>query len=428
MLDPKLVRSDPEAVARQLARRGFVLDVARIRRLEERRRELQGRVQQLREERNAHARRVGREIAAARAEGRDIAPLLERGEALKAACQEAEAALDEVQAEFEAYLLEVPNLPDPEVPDGTDESHNVELRRVGQPRAFDFPVRDHVALGEAAGCLQLEAAARMSGARFAVLSGDLARLQRALVQFMLDLHVAEHGYREVYVPDLVGRAALVGTGQLPKFEEDLFRVAGPRELFLIPTGEVPVTNLHREEILEGELPRKYVSHTPCFRAEAGASGADTRGLIRQHQFEKVELVQFAAPEESAAALESLTRDAEAVLERLELPYRRVALCAGDLGFAAARTYDLEVWIPSQGRYREISSCSNFRDFQARRLKVRWRNPAHGRPELVHTLNGSGLAVGRTLVALVENFQQGDGSVAIPDALRPYLGGRERILR
>jgi seryl-tRNA synthetase len=337
-----------------------------------------------------------------------------------------EAKLDTLQAELTAIQLGLPNLLDDSVPEGRDEAANVEVRRWGEPRSFGFEPKDHAVLGAPLG-MDFEAASRMSGARFVVLTGALARLQRALVQFMLDRHVDEHGYREAYVPYLVHATALVGTSQLPKFEQDLFSVAGDPGFYLIPTAEVPVTNLVRDQILDASaLPLKFVAHTPCFRSEAGASGKDTRGMIRQHQFEKVELVHIVRPEQSPAALEELTGHAEAILRALELPYRVLALCAGDVGFASTKTYDLEVWLPSQQRYREISSCSNCGDFQARRLQARWRNPATGKPELVHTLNGSGVAVGRALVAILENGQQADGSVTIPVALRPYLGGLEAL--
>jgi len=423
MLDPRLLRSDIEAVRRALARRGFELDVARYEALESRRKALQTRVQELQSRRNARSKAIGR----AKAAGEDIAPLREEVAAIGRELEAAEGELRALLAELEAFQLAIPNLPHESVPDGADESANREVRRWGEPPAFDFEPLDHVALGARHGWLDFEAAARLSGARFVVLRGEAARLQRALIQFMLDLHTREHGYTEVYVPYLVHREALVGTGQLPKFEEDLFRVEAEPPFWLVPTAEVPVTNLVRETILRAEaLPLRYVCHTPCFRAEAGAYGRDTRGMIRQHQFEKVELVQIVRPAESYEALEALTGHAEAVLRRLELPYRVVSLCAGDLGFAAAKTYDLEVWLPGQGRYREISSCSNFEAFQARRMQARWRNPDTGRPEPVHTLNGSGLAVGRTLVAILENYQQADGSVVVPAALRPYLGGLERI--
>ncbi|MFA5548905.1 MAG: serine--tRNA ligase [Porticoccaceae bacterium] len=427
MLDPRLVRSDPETVAIALAKRGFSLDVAWLRDLEDQRRAAQERTQALQAERNAYAKAMGKEMAAAKAEGRDLEPLKAKGEALKNAVHDAEAELEAIQARLEAYLLEVPNTPDVEVPEGKSEDDNVEIRRWGEPRAFAFEPRDHVDLGAPADLLDFEAATKVAGSRFSVMRGEFARLHRALIQFMLDTHIDGHGYREVYVPYIVNRESLLGTGQLPKFAADLFKLDDEREFYLIPTAEVPVTNIHRDDILAPEqLPVKYVCHSPCFRSEAGSYGKDTRGLIRQHQFEKVELVQFVRPDESDAALEALTGHAEAILKKLGLPFRTIILCGGDIGFSAARTYDIEVWVPSQGKYREISSCSNFRDFQARRLKARWRNPDTGKPELLHTLNGSGLAVGRTLLAIVENFQEADGSVVVPEVLRPYMGGVERI--
>lgn len=427
MLDPKLVRSQPDTLAAALAKRGFTLDLAWLEKLEAQRREVQERTQTLQAERNAYAKSMGKEMAAAKAEGRDIEPLKARGEALKNAVNEAEQALEDIQKQLEDYLLGVPNVPDEAVPEGKSEDDNVEIRRWGEPRNFAFDIKDHVDLGVPGDALDFETATKITGSRFAVLRGGFARLHRALIQFMLDVHVTEHGYSEVQVPYIVNRDSLVGTGQLPKFEQDLFKLTDDREFYLIPTAEVPVTNIHRGEILSPEqLPIKYVCHTPCFRSEAGSYGKDTRGLIRQHQFEKVELVMFARPEESEAALETLTGHAEAILKKLGLPFRTIILCGGDIGFSSARTYDIEVWVPSQGKYREISSCSNFRDFQARRLKARWRNPETGKPELLHTLNGSGLAVGRTLLAIVENYQQADGSIVIPDVLRPYMGGLERI--
>ena len=424
MLDSRLLRSDPEAVASNLARRGFALDLGQFRALEERRKSVQVAADELRAARNAHAKSVGK----AKAQGQDIAPLLAEGEALSRRLEELEGELTAVQAESDALLLGLPNLLHESVPEGRDETANAEVRRWGEPRSFEFTPLDHVAIGEKLG-MDFEAAGRISGARFVVLKGPLARLHRALIQYMLDMHTEGHGYTEVYVPYLVARQALVGTGQLPKFEEDLFRTtSGEQELFLIPTAEVPVTNLARESILEADtLPRRYVAHTPCFRSEAGSYGKDTRGVIRQHQFEKVELVQVVKPEDSYAALEELTGHAEKVLQGLGLPYRVVALCAGDIGFGSSKTYDLEVWLPGQGKYREISSCSNCEAFQARRMQARWRNPATGKPEPVHTLNGSGVAVGRALVAVLENYQQPDGSVRVPEALRPYMGGAD-VLR
>jgi seryl-tRNA synthetase len=420
VIDPKLLRSDPDAVARNLARRGFVLDVSALRALEEKRKPWAVEVDRLRAERNAQAKAVGQ----AKARGEDVTGLIARTEGLASELARAEGELESVQRELEQWQLGLPNLLHESVPDGRDESANREVSRWGEPRRFDFPVRDHVEIGERLRGLDFEAATRISGARFVVMRGQVARLHRALGQFMLDLHTREHGYTEVYVPYLVRPDALVGTGQLPKFEADLFAaIGGPQPYFLIPTAEVPVTNLVRGEILSaGALPLRCVAHTPCFRSEAGAAGKDTRGMIRNHQFDKVELVQIVRPADSYAALEELTAHAEIVLQRLGIPYRRVALCAGDVGFGSAKTYDLEAWLPSQQRFREISSCSNFEAFQARRMQARWRNPASGKPEPVHTLNGSGLAVGRTLVAVLENYQQADGSVAIPAALAPWMGG------
>ncbi len=425
MLDPKLVRTEPEAIAAALNKRGFHLDVDRLKELESQRRSIQEKAQTLQAERNAYAKSMGKQIAAAKAGGLDTTPLREKGEQLKKLCVAAEDELSSVQLEFEQYLAQVPNVPDDQVPAGQDENDNVEIRRWGQPRQFAFPVRDHVDLG-AAGLLDFETAVKIAGSRFSVLYGELARLHRALIQFMLDTHIREHDYREIYVPYIVNRDSLYGTGQLPKFGEDLFRLEGDHGYYLIPTAEVPVTNVYREQIIEENLPVKFVCHSPCFRSEAGSYGKDTRGMIRQHQFEKVELVQFVPPALSDQAHEELTAHAEAILQKLELPYRTVILCGGDLGFSSARTYDIEVWLPSQDRYREISSCSNFRDYQARRLKCRWRNPATGKPELVHTLNGSALAVGRTLVAIMENYQQAEGSILIPNVLRPWMGGIESI--
>ena len=423
MLDSKQLRTDTEAVARNLARRGFVLDLEGFRALEERRKQVQIDADRLRAERNANAKAVGM----AKGKGEDASELLKRGESLTHALAIAEADLERVQVEADQWLMGLPNLLHDSVPEGRDESANVELRRHGEPRQFDFEPADHVDVGVRLGGLDFEAAARISGARFMVLRGSLARLHRALAQFMLDLHTSEHGYQEIYAPYLVSAAALTGTGQLPKFEQDLFKVDGERPFYLIPTAEVPVTNLVREQILTAEqVPLRFVAHTPCFRSEAGAAGKDTRGLIRQHQFDKVELVHVVKPADSYAALEQLTGHAEEVLKRLELPYRVLALCAGDIGFGSAKTYDLEVWLPGQGKYREISSCSNCEAFQARRMQARWRNPETGKPEPVHTLNGSGIAVGRAMVAILENYQNADGSVTVPVALRPYMGGQERL--
>lgn len=425
MLDPKLLRSDPAAIAAQLARRGFVLDLVKLSAIEASRRKWQVRADELRGERNRHAKTVGR----AKAQGQDIAPLLQQVETLGAELMAAEAGLAVAQSEFDDLIMGLPNLLHESVPDGRSEDANVELRRWRAPREFGFKPRDHVEIGEALGQMDFAAAGKISAARFTVLKGPLARLQRALIHFMLDLHTREHGYTEVYVPYLVNAQSMTGTGQLPKFEADLFTIPGEQKFYLIPTAEVPVTNLARDTIFETDaLPLRYVAHTPCFRSEAGSYGRDTRGMIRQHQFEKVELVHFARPQDSYAELEALTRNAEEVLKRLELPYRVVALCAGDLGFGAAKTYDLEVWLPGQQQYREISSCSNFEAFQARRLQARWRNPETGKPELLHTLNGSGVAAGRALVAVLENYQQADGSVAVPEALRPYMAGATTISR
>ena len=424
MLDSKQLRTETEAVAHNLARRGFALDLDAFRALEERRKAVQIEADRLRAERNANAKAVGM----AKGKGEDATALLSRGEQLTGELAAAESALAAVQTESDAWLMGLPNLLHDSVPDGRDETANVEVRRHGTPRVFDFTPLDHVDLGAKLGGLDFEAAARISGARFAVLRGGIARLHRALAQFMLDLHTGEHGYQEIYAPYLVSPEALVGTGQLPKFAQDLFAVPGERPFYLIPTAEVPVTNLVREQIIAPEaLPMRYVAHTPCFRSEAGAAGKDTRGLIRQHQFDKVELVHIVKPEDSYAALEQLTSNAETVLQRLGLPYRVLALCAGDIGFGSTKTYDLEVWLPGQGQYREISSCSNCEAFQARRMQARWRNPATGKPEPLHTLNGSGVAVGRAMVAVLENYQNADGSVTVPDALRPYMGGLE-VLR
>ncbi len=430
MLDPNLFRTQLDETTVQLVRRGYVLDAARIAALEAERKGLQVRTQELQNQRNTQSKSIGQ----AKAKGEDIAPLLEAVASIKVELEQAEARLSVLQEDLHGLLAGVPNLPHASVPDGKSESENVEVRRWGMPRAFDFEVRDHVDVGGALGGLDFESAAKVTGSRFAFLHGPLAKLHRALIQFMLDTHTEQHGYTETYAPYLVNAESLYGTGQLPKFKEDLFAIAGAvgegeqaRELFLIPTAEVPVTNLARDTIFAAEdLPSKRVCHTPCFRSEAGSYGRDTRGMIRQHQFEKVELVQLVPADQSWAALEELTGHAEAILQALELPYRVMALCAGDMGFSAAKTYDLEVWLPAQQAYREISSCSNFESFQARRMQARWRNPETGKPELLHTLNGSGLAVGRTLVAILENYQEADGSVEVPNVLRPYLGGLARI--
>jgi len=418
MHDSQVFRSDIDGAAEKLASRGFQLDVAMVSQLEAERKALQVETQELQSERN----RVSKEIGRAKAAGEDVAAIMQSVADLGDRLKQLSGRLENVQQELEDYLSGIPNFPDESVPQGKDERDNVVLRSWGEPAQFDFEPRDHVDLGEGLGGMDFDAAARITGSRFVVLRGPLARLHRALTQFMLDLHGDEHGYSETYVPYIVNAGSLYGTGQLPKFEQDLFPLRGDEGYYLIPTAEVPVTNLARERILEdAELPLKMVAHTPCFRSEAGSYGRDTRGMIRQHQFEKVELVQLVRPEESTAALEQLTGHAEAVLQRLGLPYRAVARCRGDLGFSATRTIDLEVWLPGQQAYREISSCSSFGAFQARRMQARWRNPATGKPEPLHTLNGSGLAVGRCLVAVLENYQNKTGEVRIPDALVDYMG-------
>jgi seryl-tRNA synthetase len=420
MLDPKLLRSELEHVAKALARRGFQLDTARLSELETRRKALQVEAQDLQNERNTRSKSIGR----AKAVGEDIQPLLDAVATLGDRLKAANDALAVVQEELGALAAGMPNLPHETVPDGRDEADNREERRWGDPPAFEFEPKDHVDLGDALVMLDFDAAAKLTGSRFAVMSGPLARMHRALTQFMLDTHTGKHGYTEAYVPYMVNADSLYGTGQLPKFGEDLFRLEDT-DFYLIPTAEVPLTNLVRNEIVEDDaLPLRYVGHTPCFRSEAGAYGKDTRGMIRQHQFDKVELVHIVRPADSFEALEALTGHAEVILQKLGLAYRVVTLCTGDLGFSATKTYDLEVWLPGQGRYREISSCSNMGDFQARRMQARWRNPETGRPELVHTLNGSGLAVGRTLVAVMENYQREDGSIQVPEVLRSYMGGLE----
>jgi seryl-tRNA synthetase len=427
MLDPRLLRTDLDRVAAELARRGVTLDWTRLEALETERKDLQVQVQELQNRRNTSAKAIGK----AKSAGQDVAPLLAEVADLGDRRKAAEERLAAIQGELTEIALSLPNLPHESVPDGADETQNREERRWGEPTRFDFIPKDHVDLGMALGGMDFDAAAKLTGSRFVVLTGPLARLHRALIQLMLDVHTREHGYTEAYVPYLVNADSLYGTGQLPKFEADLFKVplgvSGGRDFYLIPTAEVPVTNLVRDVIVDADaLPCRWVAHTPCFRSEAGSHGKDTRGMIRQHQFEKVELVQAVRPEDSFQALEALTGHAEVILQRLGLPYRVVSLCTGDLGFASRKTYDLEVWLPAQETYREISSCSNFGDFQARRLQARWRNPDTGKPELLHTLNGSGLAVGRTLVAVLENYQRVDGRIAIPHALRPYMGGEELL--
>lgn len=425
MIDPKLLRQSADDVARNLARRGFDFDAAGYLALDEKRKALQVETESLRNERNASAKAIGQ----AKAKGEDAQPLLDAVKSLGERLDANEASLAELLEELRDIELGLPNLLDNEVPDGADESANVEIRRWGEPTEYDFEVRDHIDIGTGLGQIDFDAASRISGSRFSVLSGGLARMQRALIQFMLDLHTSEHGYQETYVPYLVRSQALLGTSQLPKFEADLFKTTDENPFYLIPTAEVPLTNIARESILDAEaLPRRLVAHTPCFRSEAGSHGQDTRGMIRQHQFEKVELVHFVKPADSAAALEVLTGHAETVLQKLGLPYRVVTLCAGDTGFGSRKTYDIEVWLPGQAKYREISSCSNFSDFQARRMQARWRNPETGRPELLHTLNGSGVAAGRALIAVMENYQTEAGTVRVPEALLPYMGGVEEIGR
>jgi seryl-tRNA synthetase len=423
MLDIKRLRSDIETVAIQLKRRGFSLDVERFKALESRRKVLQMSTQELQNERNTRSKSIGQ----AKAKGEDIQPLLSQVADLGGQLKAAETALLALQVEVQALVMEIPNLLSDDVPDGKNEDDNVEIRRWGEPQHFTFEAQDHVDLGEKNKGMDFEAGVKLAGARFVVLNGSMARLHRALIQFMLDTHTDEHGYQEVYVPYLVNADSLKGTGQLPKFEDDLFKLQGDHEYYLIPTAEVPVTNLLRDEIVdEKQLPLKYTAHTPCFRSEAGSYGRDTRGLIRQHQFEKVEILQMVKAQDSWQVLDEITAQAEAILQKLELPYRVVTLCAGDTGFSSAKTNDIEVWLPGQQRYREISSCSNFQDFQARRMKARYRNAETGKTELLHTLNGSGLAVGRTLVAVVENYQQEDGSVRIPEVLKPYMGNKDTL--
>ena len=423
MLDPQLLRNNLEETAVLLKRRGYELDTVKFSALEEQRKKVQVEAQNLQAERNAKSKNIGK----AKASGEDIQPLLDEVSSLGAKLEEAEKALAVVQEEMNNIMMELPNIPHASVPDGKSEDDNVEIRKWGEPKQFDFEVKDHVDLGEGLGQIDFETATKITGSRFAVMNGPIANMHRALIQFMLDLHSTEHGYTETYVPYIVNSDSLRGTGQLPKFEEDLFKLRAEQEFYLIPTAEVPVTNIVRDTIIESDyMPRKFVCHTPCFRSEAGSYGRDTRGMIRQHQFEKVELVQVVTADQSAQAHEDLTSHAEAVLQKLELPYRVVNLCTGDIGFSSQKTYDLEVWLPGQQKYREISSCSNFGDFQARRLKARWRNPETGKPELVHTINGSGLAVGRTLVAIMENYQDADGNIHVPVALQSYMGGRKLI--
>jgi seryl-tRNA synthetase len=419
MLDPRLFRTDLDFVAAQLARRNFAFDAAGYADLEARRKDIQVKTQELQNQRNSNAKAIGQ----AKAKGKDVQPLLDQvgqlGDELKAA----ETELASIQAQLDSLMSGIPNILDDAVPEGKNEDANVEVSRWGEPTVFDFDAKDHVDLGAKLQGMDFELGAKIAGSRFVVLNGALARLQRAIIQLMLDTHTTEHGYTETYVPFLVNADSLRGTGQLPKFEADLFKASSDPDLYLIPTAEVPVTNIVRDVIIDAKnLPLKFVCHSPCFRSEAGAYGRDVRGMIRQHQFEKVEIVQIVKPEESAKAHEELTAHAEVILQKLNLPYRKMLLCAGDTGFSSAKTYDLEVWLPAQNTYREISSCSNFKDFQARRLQARWRNPETGKPELVHTLNGSGLAAGRTLIAVMENYQDAEGRIHIPEALLHYMGG------
>lgn len=423
MLDPKLIRSDLNEVAEQLKKRNFILDVEILQSLEAKRKACQVETENLQNERNTKSKSIGK----AKAAGEDIQPLLDEVAGLGEKLDAAKADLAEVQQQVDAIIMGIPNLLHDSVPVGKNEDDNVEIRRWGEPKSFNFEARDHVDLGAANGWLDFETASKLTGSRYVVMHGQMARLHRALTQFMLDVHTTEHGYTEVYVPYIVNSDSLRGTGQLPKFEEDLFCVDKEAGHYLIPTAEVPVTNIARDQIFDAtQIPMKLTSHTPCFRSEAGSYGKDTRGMIRQHQFDKVEMVQLVSADKAWDALEELTSHAEAILQKLELPYRAVTLCSGDVGFSSAKTYDLEVWLPGQQAYREISSCSCFGDFQARRMQARWRNPETGKPELLNTVNGSGLAVGRTLVAVLENYQQADGSILIPDVLRPYMAGLEKL--
>jgi seryl-tRNA synthetase len=427
MLDPRLFRSDLNAVAEQLKKRNFQFDVAAFESLENKRKACQIETENLQNERNTKSKSIGK----AKAAGENIQPLLDEVAGLGEKLNTAKLELADIQQQMDVIMMGIPNLLHDSVPPGRSEEDNVEIRRWGEPKSFDFEVKDHVAIGENGGAgngwLDFETASKLTGSRYVVMHGQMAKLHRALIQFMLDVHTNEHGYGEVYVPYIVNSESLKGTGQLPKFEEDLFCVDKEAGMYLIPTAEVPVTNIARGEIFEAsQLPVKFTSHTPCFRSEAGSYGKDTRGMIRQHQFDKVEMVQMVSADKAWDALEELTLHAEAILQKLELPYRTVVLCSGDVGFSAAKTYDLEVWLPGQQAYREISSCSCFGDFQARRMQARWRNPETGKPELLNTINGSGLAIGRTLVAVIENYQQADGSILIPEVLKPYMGGLEKL--
>ena len=423
MLDPQLLRTDPESVVVRLAARGFDLDADAWREMDAKRKQLQVRTQELQNQKNQSAKSIG----VAKQRGEDIKPLLDEVKNLGEELGKTEAAFGVIRDEQQALLMGIPNLQLDGVPEGKDEDDNVEVLKWGEPTSFDFEPRDHVELGDQSGLLDAQSAAKLAGSRFTVLKGGISRLHRALAQFMLDVHTQEHGYTELYLPYLVNAQAMTGTGQLPKFGDDAFATTDEPPRYLIPTAEVPMTNMVAGDIIDAaELPLKFTSHTPCFRREAGSYGQDTKGMIRQHQFEKVELVQITRPEDSSDALEELTGHAEVILQRLALPYRKIVLCTGDMGFSAAKTYDLEVWLPGQNTYREISSCSVCTDFQARRMKARFRNPESGKPELVHTLNGSGLAVGRTLIAVMENYQQQDGSIRVPAALKPYMGGLDIV--
>ncbi len=425
MLDPKLLRSEYDEVAKSLSRRGLKLDKQRFIELEEKRKSLQVQTEELQSLRNKNSKRIGQ----AKSKGEDASEILKEMEQVNQDLKNNENELESLLNELHAWMLELPNLPDESVPDGNSEDDNEEVKVWGSVPSFDFEVKDHVDLGESIGGLDFETGAKITGSRFVTMNGEIAKLHRALIQFMVDSHASEHGYTEVYVPYIVNSESLTGTGQLPKFKEDLFKLDHENDYYLIPTAEVPVTNIWRDRIAtEDDLPIKYVCHTPCFRSEAGSYGRDTRGMIRQHQFEKVEMVQLVKPESSWRMLEELLQHAENILQKLNLAYRVVTLCTGDLGFSSAKTYDIEVWLPAQNNYREISSCSNFLDFQARRLKARWKNPATKKTEFLHTLNGSGLAVGRTLVAILENYQDKDGNIIIPEALQPYMGGADKITK
>ncbi len=425
MLDPKLVRAQTEDIAQKLSIKKYVFDIALFSQLEEQRKTLQTLTEELQNERNTRSKSIGK----AKASGQDIAPLIAEMDEIGAKLEKAKVDFKLVQDQLNDFLAGMPNLPDEDVPAGLSEEDNLEVLKWGEPNAFSFPVKDHIALGEQCGLLDFETASKLTGSRFAVMRGQLAKLHRALAQFMLDTHIEQNGYEEAYLPYIVNSDSLFGTGQLPKFEEDLFKLYADRDFYLIPTAEVPATNIVRDTIVEAkDLPIKFVCHTPCFRSEAGSYGRDVRGMIRQHQFDKVEMVQIVKPEDSDAALEEITGHAEGILQKLGLPYRKVLLCGGDLGFSAAKTYDLEVWLPGQNAYREISSCSNTRDFQARRMQARWRSPENNKPQLLHTLNGSGLAVGRTMIAVMENYQQADGSIKVPEVLKPYMSGLDVICK